>query len=117
MKSNMCSTIDARCVLRFSGAAAGILAIWAGIAGLAAFAEPTSTVTVFGPQSTLMQAIRSADVQILDAGQGFVIVRGRTSGFVGALYSGGAWAVLPGGIGACGEVKFSKRNQARAIGT
>jgi hypothetical protein len=72
------------------------------VAGLAALAEPTSTVTVFGPPAKLMQAIRSSDVELVNAGRGFLIVRGRTAGFVKSLYSAGAWAVLPGGIGGCG---------------
>ena len=106
----MFSTIDAPrsfAVLRFCGAAGGILAIWMVIAGFAALAEPTYTVTVFGPQAVLAQAIRASDVQLLNAGRGFVIVRGRTSGFVRALYSAGAWGVLPGGIGECGAASLS----------
>jgi D-serine dehydratase len=109
MKSSMFSTIDASrlfALLRFGGAAGGILAIWTAIAGLAALAEPTSTVTIFGPQTALMQAIKTSDVQLLNAGRGFMIVQGRTSGFVGALYSAGAWAVLPGGIGACASANL-----------
>ena len=96
-------------VLRFCGAACGVLVIWMVVAGLAAFTEPTSTVTVFGPRDKLMQAIQSSDVEILDAGRGFLITRGRTVGFVKALYSSGAWAVLPGGIGACASAAFFGR--------
>jgi hypothetical protein len=105
----MFSTISARrliAVLRFCGAAGGILVIWLVMAGLAAFAEPTSTVTVFGPQAVLAQAVKASDVQLLNAGRGFVIVRGRTNGFVRALYSAGAWGVLPGGIGECGAANL-----------
>jgi len=101
----MSSIIDRRrpfAALRFCGAACGVLVIWTVVAGLAALAEPSSTVTVFGPQAKLMQAIRSSDVELVDAGRGFLIVRGRTAGFVKSLYSAGAWAVLPGGIGGCG---------------
>jgi hypothetical protein len=107
----MFSTISAHrtvAVLRFCGAAIGILSIWIVIAGFAALAEPTSTVTVFGPQAVLTQAVRTSDVQLLNAGRGFVIVRGRTGGFVRALYSAGAWGVLPGGIGECGAANLSK---------
>jgi len=108
----MSSTIDRHrpfAVLRFCGAACGVLSIWMVVAGLAALTEPTSTVTVFGPQAQLMQAIRSSNVELLNAGRGFLIVRGRTAGFVRALYSAGAWAVLPGGIGACGSADLSGR--------
>jgi len=109
----MFSTIDAHrsfAVLRFCGAAMGILAIWMAIAGLGGLAEPTFTVTAFGPQGTLMRAISVADVQLLDAGRGFVVVRGGAAGFVRALYSAGAWAVLPSGIGACGAANLSARS-------
>jgi hypothetical protein len=105
MKLSMFSTIDTRrlfLILRFCGAAIGILVIWMFIAALFALAEPTATVTVFGPQPTLLQAVRTSDVELLDAGRGYVIVHGRTAGFVRALYSAGSWVVLPGGIGACG---------------
>jgi hypothetical protein len=101
----MSSTIDASgpyAVVRFLGAAIGVLVIWMFIAGLAALAEPTSTVTAFGPQAKLLQAVNTSDVDLLSAGRGFMVVRGRTNGFVRALYTAGAWAVLPGGIGACG---------------
>jgi hypothetical protein len=101
----MSSIIDAPrplAALRFCGAAGGVLVIWTVVAGLAALAEPTSTVTVFGPPAKLVQAIRISDVDLIDAGRGFLIVRGRTAGFVKTLYSAGAWAVLPGGIGGCG---------------
>jgi hypothetical protein len=116
MKSSMFLTIDVRrsfALLRFCGAAGGVLAVWAAIAGFAALAEPTATVTVFGPQATLTQVITTSDVQLLNAGRGFVIVRGRAAGFVRALYSAGAWAVLPGGIGACGAANFARSKQPR----
>jgi hypothetical protein len=106
----MSSIIDAPrpcAVLRFCGAAIGVLAIWMLVAGLAAFAEPTSTVTAFGPQATLLQAVNSSDIELLNAGRGFMVVRGRTAGFVRTLYAAGAWAVLPGGIGACGAANLS----------
>ena len=93
-----------------------MLVIWMVVAGLAALAEPTSTVTVFGPQTRLMQAIRDSDVELVNAGRGFLIARGRTTGFVRALYSAGAWAVLPGGIGACGSADISGRTRPRAAG-
>ena len=116
----MSSTIDRQrplAVLRFCGAACGVVVVWTVVAGLAALTEPTSTVTVFGPQAKLMQAIRSSDVDLLNAGPGFLMVRGRTAGFVGALYSAGAWAVLPGGIGACASADLSGRTRSRAGGT
>jgi hypothetical protein len=111
----MSSTIDAPCpfaVLRFCGAAIGVLAIWILVAGLAALAEPTSTVTAFGPQAKLLQAVNTSDVELLNAGRGFMVVRGRTDGFVRALYSAGAWAVLPGGIGACGAANLSAKTSS-----
>src|ERR1700740_3092537 len=120
MKSSMSSTIDRHrpfAVLRFCGGACGGLVIWMVIAGLAALTEPTSTVTVFGPQAKLMQAIRGSDVEFLDAGRGFLIARGRTAGFVRALYSAGAWVVLPGGTGACASADLSGRTRSRAGGT
>jgi hypothetical protein len=110
----MSSTIDRHrplAVLRFCGAACGVLLIWMVVAGLAALTEPTPTVTVFGPQAKLMQAIRSSDVELINAGPGFFIVRGRTAGFVKALYSTGAWVVFPGGIGACASAALSGRTR------
>jgi hypothetical protein len=120
MKSSMSSTIDRHrpfAVLRFCGAASGVLVIWMVVAGLAALTEPTSTVTVFGPQAKLIQAVQSSDVELLNAGRGFLIVHGRTAGFVRALYSAGAWAVFPGGIGACASADLSDRTRSRAGGT
>jgi hypothetical protein len=113
----MFSTIDPWrlfLILRFCGAAIGILAIWTFIAGLFALAEPTATVTLFGPQATLLQAVRTSDVEFLDAGRGYIIVRGRTPGFVRALYSAGSWVVLPGGIGACGAAGLPDRTPSPA---
>jgi hypothetical protein len=115
MKSSMSSTIEASrplAVARFFGAAIGVLAIWLFIAGVAALAEPTSTVTAFGPQANLLQAINASDVELLNAGRGFMVVRGRTAGFVRALYTGGAWAVLPGGIGACSAADLSAKTSS-----
>jgi hypothetical protein len=112
----MFSTIDARrsfTVLRFCGAAAGILGLWMVVAGLAAFAEPTSTVTIFGPQAALMRAASRSDVELLNAGRGFMIVRGHAAGFVRSLYVAGAWAVLPGGIGACGSSFYAGARVSR----
>jgi hypothetical protein len=117
MKSSMFSTIDTRrllLILRFCGTASGILVIWMFIAGLFALAEPTATVTVFGPQPTLLQAVGASDVELLDAGRGYVIVRGRTGGFVRALYSAGSWVVLPGRIGACGAADLPDSTPSRA---
>jgi hypothetical protein len=108
----MSSTIDTRrwfAVLRFCGAAGFVLGVWLAIATLAAFAEPTATVTALGPRAKLLQAVKTSDVEFVNAGPGFIIVRGRTNGFVRALYAGGAWAVLPGGIGACGAADLSGR--------
>jgi hypothetical protein len=45
-----------------------------------------------------------------------MIVRGRSSGFVRALFAAGAWAVFPGGIGACGATGLV-RNPTRIAGT
>lgn len=112
----MCSTINAHrlvAVLRFCGAAGGIFGVWMVLAALAALAEPTDRVTAFGPQANLMQAIGASDVRILNAGRGFVIVQGRTAGFVTRLYRAGAWVVFPGGLGACGASDPSARNQSR----
>ena len=116
----MSSTIDTRrwfSVLRFCGAACGVLVIWLVVAGFAALAEPAATVTIFGPQAKLTQAVADTDVQLINAGRGFMIVRGRNSGFVRALYAAGAWAVLPGGIGACGAGGLVARNPERVAGT
>jgi hypothetical protein len=116
----MSSTIDTRRwfpVLRFCGAACGVLLIWLLVAGFAALAEPADTVTIFGPQAELTRAVAGTDVQLINAGRGFMIVRGQSSGFVRALYAGGAWAVLPGGIGACGAAGLASRKPARIAGT
>jgi hypothetical protein len=115
MKSSMSSTIDASKALdvaRFLGAAIGVLGIWMFVAGLAALAEPTSTVTAFGPQARLLRAVNAADVELVNAGRGFMVVRGRTNGFVKALYAAGAWAVIPGGIGACGAANLSAKTSS-----
>jgi hypothetical protein len=112
----MSSTTDTRrwfAALRFCGAACGVLIIWMLVAGFAALAEPADTVTIFGPQAKLMQAVTGTDVQLINAGRGFMIVRGRSSGFVRALYAAGAWAVLPGGSGAAGLAP----NPTRIAGT
>jgi hypothetical protein len=111
----MSSTIDEPrpfAVARFVGAVIGVLGIWMLIAGLAALAEPTSTVTAFGPQAKLLRAVNASDVELVNAGRGFMVLRGRTNGFVKALYAAGAWAVIPGGIGACGAANLSAKTSS-----
>jgi len=86
--------------------AAGALALAAWFAGLAILAyavEPSREVIVWAPEGRL-PALTSlaAPVSVLDTpGGGFIRLRGESKGFVGALYAGGAWLVLPAAAGTC----------------
>ena len=84
--------------------AAGALALAAWFAGLAILAyavEPSREVIVWAPEGRL-PALAAAPVSVLDTpGGGFIRLRGESTGFVGALYAGGAWLVLPAAAGTC----------------
>ena len=90
--------------------AAGALALAAWFAGLAVLAyavEPSREVIVWAPAGRL-PTISSAPVSVLDTpGGGFIRLRGESKGFVGALYAGGAWLVLPAAAGACRSARRS----------
>lgn len=87
---------------RFCGAAALVLAAWFLIAAVATLVlEPTRTVAVFAPASSALPALAHADARLVDAGAGFVVVRGQRQGFVWRLYAGGGWLVLPALTGGC----------------
>ena len=84
------------------GAGALALAAWfAGLAILAYAVEPSREVIVWAPEGRL-PALSAAPVSVLDTpGGGFIRLRGESKGFVGALYAGGAWLVLPAAAGTC----------------
>jgi hypothetical protein len=64
--------------------------------------EPIPTVAVFGPAAQTIAALEGSDTRILDAGSGYVIVRGESEGFVRELYRKGALLVLPARDGCLG---------------
>jgi hypothetical protein len=82
--------------------AALALAAWFCLAaGIMAVAEPTRDAVVIGPPRETLAALAGSDTRIVEAGTGYLIVRGTQAGFVRALYAGGAWLVLPHRTGGC----------------
>jgi hypothetical protein len=97
---------------RFAGAGIFVTTIWfAGLAIATLVAEPTRNVVVFGPVASTLHALVAGDAQMVDGGNGYMIVRGQHAGFVRALYAGGAWLVLPVTSGGC----RGRREFARAL--
>ncbi len=91
-----------RSTLRFVASACAALGCWLVCAALfTLLVEPDQTVTVFGPESSILRAVAATNVRWMAGGPGFAVVSGDSRGFVRALYQGGAWFVLPGAIGAC----------------
>jgi hypothetical protein len=92
--------------LRPGKLAAIMLAVVAGwfvaIGVLTYFVDLSPTVIVFGPEATTMAAMSRSDTLVLEGGPGFIIVQGRSRGFVRKLYSEGAWLVMPSDLDGCG---------------
>jgi hypothetical protein len=82
--------------------AALALGLWlAALLGITAVAEPTQNVVVVGPPQRTLSALDPRAARMLDAGSGYVLVRGLQPGFVRNLYANGAWLVLPARPGGC----------------
>jgi len=95
------STITERAT-RFLLAAGLVLAAWFTlVAVVTVVAEPTRRVVVFALAPDAMHVLARSDALIVAGGTGFVIAQGRRPGFIGALYAGGAWLVLPASAGGC----------------
>jgi hypothetical protein len=95
-------TEGCRCGARFLCATFVVLAAWSALAALATLAlEPTRTVAVFAPAPLSYAALAHANVRLVDAGNGFILVQGESKGFVRELYAGGGWVVLPAVTGGC----------------
>jgi hypothetical protein len=99
----MSTTTDAcRRAGRFLGAAVTALAAWFALAAAATLAlEPSATVAVFAPLHSAVAATVHADARLINAGSGYVVIRGEREGFVRRLYAGGAWLVLPALTSGC----------------
>jgi hypothetical protein len=104
-RSSMSTTTDAISLRRWSFVAYGALALTIWFAGLAFAArafEPTDAVIVIAPSKrAALAAVETADVAFLDVSDSFVMVAGRSKGFVKELYAAGAWLVLPATGGGC----------------
>lgn len=101
----MSTTIEPRARRRWPLAVYCALALLTWFGGLTIAArvfEPTATVLVIGPgrDASIASAV-AADVDLLDTSLSFLMVSGRSRGFVKQLYASGAWLVLPLGSGGC----------------
>jgi hypothetical protein len=82
--------------------AAVALAAWFLLAATVTLAlEPTRTVAVFAPAPSALAAVVHANARLVGAGNGFILVLAEHKGFVGQLYAGGGWLVLPAMTGGC----------------
>ena len=90
-------------IRRWLAAAFAAMAFWLlGMTVLTAIAEPSRTVVVVAPDpQAVMRAVAGADVAMLDDTGSFLIVSGRSPGFVFQLYHAGAWLVLPARATGC----------------
>ncbi len=86
-----------------AGLLAVTLAVWfGGMAAAAALWEPSEAI-VFGSRADVLLAQAPADVRIVSAGAGFVVLHGERKGWVRDLYRGGAWFVWPASAAGCGS--------------
>jgi hypothetical protein len=84
-------------------AALTALAMWfAGLAVTQYALEPSRDVIVWAPAERLGAVLSGAPVLLLDGSGPLVKLRGDAPGFVGSLYAGGAWLVLPAARRGCG---------------
>jgi hypothetical protein len=87
---------------RFLAQSAIVLGTWTiALAVITLALEPVPTAAVLGPTARTIAALRGTDTRIVDAGPGYVIVRGYSPGFVRELYARGAFLVLPARTGGC----------------
>lgn len=86
-----------------AGLLALTLAVWfGGMAAATVLWEPSETV-VFGSQTDVLLGEIPADVRIVSAGAGFVVLHGERKGWVRDLYRHGAWLVWPASGTGCGS--------------
>jgi len=79
-----------------------VLAAWFGGVGLVTLlAEPTPAVAVFAPGESALRVAVASDVDLVDSGRGYMLVRSNRRGFVRDLYANGAWFVWPAVEGGC----------------
>ena len=78
------------------------LAAWFGGLGvLTVLAEPSKLVVIIAPGGTALRAAIASNVDLLNSGRNYLIVRSDRTGFVRDLYANGAWFVLPAPEGGC----------------
>ena len=99
------STITERCGGHLATAAVA-LALWFGTLALWTAASDPGRVLVLAPRRAAITAALHADARLLAVDGVVSIVSakpngGQRRGFVGDLYAGGAWLVLPGVAGGC----------------
>jgi hypothetical protein len=100
--SNISMTTKPHTAIAYVRAIAAILAIWfGGVAALTVIAEPTPSVVVVGPVSTVLRAAIASDTTILDVHPTFSRLHSGRRGFVRDLYRSGAWFVWPAIDGGC----------------
>ena len=86
-----------------AGLLAMTLAVWFGGMAVAAALWDPSEAVVFGSRADVLLAQAPADVRIVSAGAGFVVLRGDRAGWVRDLYRHGAWLVWPASASGCGS--------------
>lgn len=100
---------------RFIGAGSGVLVLWFAVLAVVTVGfEPEETVIAIGPEASILQAFAGSDTLLVSNGRGFVRLRGRSAGFVSALYKHGAWLVLPGSAFGCGAALGTAPRNGRA---
>jgi hypothetical protein len=103
-----------RDVMQFAGAAAFVLLVWfSAVAVLTRFAEPSSSVMVFGPIENTLKALGQSEMTLVAGGTGFLVVQGDQPGFVKTLYRQGAWLVMPSIVDGCGLASYLRKRSMR----
>jgi hypothetical protein len=95
------TTEDTRSRRYFLTALTVVTAWFGGLGVLTLLAEPSTKVVIIAPGGTALRAAIASDVDLLDSGRNYIIVRSDRNGFVRDLYANGAWFVWPAIDGGC----------------
>jgi hypothetical protein len=94
----------------FARLCVGAFAAWLAIAAVITFIfEPVPDALVVGGRTHMADLLAGSDTRIVDVKPGYMLVRGMEKGFVRALYSNGAWLVLPATPGGCLDLEALRK--------